>query len=125
MEPLATTWDSIPGEPVRRGVSRKGFGNSDVILVMNEIDPEIDVAPHSHDDFDQIATIVEGHAIYHVGGVPHEVGPGSLLYIPAGVEHYIEPKGEERVLNMDVFAPARADYHHLLEWMVKEAGSEQ
>lgn len=125
MEPLATNWDAIPSEHVRRGVSRKGFGNSDVILVMNEIDPEIDVAPHTHDDFDQIATIVEGHAVYHVGGVGHEVGPGSLLYIPAGVEHYIEPKGEERVLNMDVFSPARADYLHLLEWMAKEADIEQ
>lgn len=98
-------------------MSRKAFGTADVLLVMNEIEPEIEVAPHTHDDFDQIATIVEGRAVYHIGGVAHDVGPGSLLLIPAGVEHYIEPIGDEKVLNMDVFAPARSDYAHLLEWM--------
>lgn len=122
MGPIAANWDSIPDEFVRHGVRRKGFGTSDVILVMNEIDPEIEVAPHSHEGFDQIATIIEGHAIYHVGDESHVVGPGSLLLIPAGVVHYIEPTGDGRVLNMDVFAPARADYAHLLEWM-EEGGS--
>jgi mannose-6-phosphate isomerase-like protein (cupin superfamily) len=37
------------------------------------------------------------------------------MRIPAGVEHYIEPTGEEPVMNLDVFAPARPDYMHLLE----------
>ena len=48
---------------------------------------------------------------------PNEVGPGSLLLIPAGVEHYIEAVRDETVINVDVFAPARSDYLHLLEWM--------
>ena len=47
----------------------------------------------------------------------YDVGPGSILLIPAGVEHYIEPLGEEVVQNIDVLAPAREDYLHLLEWM--------
>jgi mannose-6-phosphate isomerase-like protein (cupin superfamily) len=37
------------------------------------------------------------------------------MHIPAGVEHYIEPTGSEPVMNLDVFAPARDDYMHLLE----------
>jgi hypothetical protein len=45
------------------------------------------------------------------------VGPGSIMLIPAGVEHYIEPIVDETVENIDVFAPARSDYLHLLEWM--------
>jgi mannose-6-phosphate isomerase-like protein (cupin superfamily) len=61
--------------------------------------------------------IVAGQAIYHVGDEANEVGPGSVLLIPAGVDHYIEPVGEETVHNIDVFAPARDDYRHLLEWM--------
>lgn len=113
---LATTWAEIPGEQVRPGVSRKGFGTDDVILVMNTVEPEMEARPHSHADFDQIATIVSGQAIYHVGDTPHRVGPGSLLLIPAGVEHYIEPVGDEPVENLDVFAPARDDYRHLLDW---------
>lgn len=92
-----------------------------MMLVMNEIEPDIELAPHKHDDFDQIATIVEGTAVYHVGEVGHVVGPGSLLLIPAGVMHYIEPTGDGPVRNLDVFAPARADYNHLLAWMDVEA----
>jgi quercetin dioxygenase-like cupin family protein len=112
----ATTWDDIPDEPVRPGVRRRGFGTDDVMLVMNHCEPGMTVRPHRH-EFPQIAMIVAGRAIYHVGSEPNEVGPGSILLIPAGVEHYIEPVGDETVQNIDVFAPARDDYQHLLEWM--------
>jgi quercetin dioxygenase-like cupin family protein len=114
---VATTWDEIPDEFVRDGVRRRGFGNDGALLVMNELTPGMKVFPHVHEDFDQIATIISGTAIYHVNGVPHEVGPGSLILIPAGQPHYIEPTGTEKVMNLDVFGPARKDLIHLLDWM--------
>jgi quercetin dioxygenase-like cupin family protein len=112
----AFNWDDIPDEPVRPGVRRRGFGTKDVILVRNDCEPGMDVRPHAH-EFDQVAMIVKGRAIYHIGDEPNEVGPGSIMLIPAGVEHYIEPVGDETVENIDLFAPARDDYLHLLEWM--------
>ena len=112
----AVRWEEIPDEPVRPGVRRRGFGTEDVLLVLNECEPGMDLRPHSH-DFDQVALITKGRARYHIGGEPNDVGPGSVMLIPAGVEHYIEPVGEETVENIDVFAPARADYLHLIEWM--------
>jgi quercetin dioxygenase-like cupin family protein len=112
----AFTWDEIPDEPVRPGVRRSGFGTQDCLLVLNHCEPGMDVRPHSH-DFDQIAMITKGRAIYHIGDEPNEVGPGSIMLIPAGAEHYIEPVGDETVENIDVFAPARADYLHLIEWL--------
>jgi quercetin dioxygenase-like cupin family protein len=117
--PVVSNWDAIPGEAVRKGVSRRAFGTSEVMLVLNEIEPEMEPAPHVHDDFDQIALILSGDAVYHVGDVAHRVGPGSVLLIPAGLTHYIEPAGDETIENLDVFAPARADFRHLLEWMTK------
>ena len=86
----AYTWDQIPDEPVRPGVRRRAFGTGDVMLVLNHCEPGMDVRPHSH-DFDQIAMITKGRAIYHIG--------------------------DETVENIDVFAPAREDYLHLLEWL--------
>jgi len=112
----AYTWDEIPDEPVRPGVRRRAFGTDDVMLVLNHCEPGMDVRPHSH-DFDQIALITRGRAVYHIGDEPCEVGPGSVMLIPAGVQHYIEPTGDEIVENIDVFAPARGDYLHLLEWL--------
>src|SRR5581483_5710191 len=76
---IATRWEDIPDELVRDGVRRRGFGNDGVLLVMNELTPGMTVFPHVHEDFDQIATIVSGTAIYYVNGVGHEVGPGSLI----------------------------------------------
>ena len=112
----SVNWDEIPDEPVRPGVRRRGFGTDRVLLVMNECEPGMDLRPHVH-DFDQIAMIVSGRANYQVGDEPNEMGPGSIVLIPAGVEHYIEPIGDEVVQNIDVFAPARDDLIHLLEWM--------
>lgn len=112
----AVDWQDIPDESVRPGVRRRGFGTDDVLLVLNECEPGMDLRPHSH-DFDQVALITKGRAVYHIGDELNEVGPGSVMLIPAGVEHYIEPVGDETVENIDVFAPARADYLHLIEWM--------
>ena len=117
----AYTWDEIPDEPVRPGVRRRAFGTDDVMLVMNHCEPGMEPRPHSH-DFDQIALITKGRAIYHIGEEENDVGPGSVMLIPAGVEHWIEPTGDETVHNIDVFAPARSDYAHLLAWM-KQAQS--
>ena len=119
----AVRWEDIPDEQVRPGVRRRGIGTSDVLLVMNECRPGMELRPHSH-DFDQLALIVSGRAIYHVGDDHNEVGPGSVMLVPAGVEHYIEPTGEEPVMNLDVFAPPREDYLHLLEWMRDQLGVE-
>jgi quercetin dioxygenase-like cupin family protein len=115
----AVRWDDIPDEEVRPGVRRRGFGTDNCLLVLNECEPGMDLRPHVH-DFDQIAMILEGRANYYVSGKPSEMGPGSVLLIPAGEEHYIEPVGEQTVKNIDVFTPLRADLSHLLEWMRKD-----
>lgn len=110
----AYNWENIPSEVVRAGVSRRGFQWKDMMMVMNECHPGMKLNPHSH-TFEQLAYIVSGRAIYHVGDVGHEVGPGSILVIPAGAMHYIEPVGTEPVMNLDFFLPAREDYLHLVK----------
>lgn len=112
----ATTWDEIPGEEARPGVRRRGFGTDECLLVYNECAPGMQLKPHSH-DFDQIGMITQGRARFHIGDSVEEVGPGAIMLIPAGVEHYIEPMGAEVVHNIDVFVPLREDYRHLIAWM--------
>lgn len=111
----AVKWDELPTEAVRPGVSRCGFGTEACQLVMNTCEPGMELRPHSH-SFDQIALITSGHGRYHVGATAHEVGPGSVLLVPAGVTHFIET-ADETMQNVDVFVPARDDYLHLLSWM--------
>ena len=71
--------------------------------------PCMDLRPHSHADFDQLALILEGEADYYVDDVPHRMTAGSMLLVPAGAEHYIKPLTEP-CINLDVFAPPREDY---------------
>ncbi len=40
----------------------------------------------------------------------YELGPGSIIYIPADVPHIGRVLGDEPAFGVDVFAPARDDY---------------
>jgi len=113
---IVVRWQDIEDEELRPGVRRRAIGNDNVLLVMNECQPGMQLRPHSH-DFDQLALILGGEGVFHVGGVPHTVSAGWAMLIPAGVEHYFEPTGEGAAFNLDVFAPPRDDYRYLLDWM--------
>jgi quercetin dioxygenase-like cupin family protein len=113
-------WSEIPEEQVRRGVRRRGYSTDDVMLMWNTVEEGMELKPHSHEDFDQLVCIFEGRCNYYVDGEPHEMGAGSMMLVPAGAEHYIEPL-ESPCANLDIFVPPRADYESSLAW-VKELG---
>ncbi len=108
-------WETLEKETVRPGVTRSGFRGDDVLLVMNYLEPGMQVNPHSH-PFEQVVYIVKGKMRFVIGDDVVEGGPGSLIRIPPDVEHYGEPIGEETVWNLDVFSPIREDYRHLVEY---------
>ena len=108
------TWEGLPRETVRRGVERAGFRGEQVLLVMNWLEPGMEVNPHSH-PFEQIVYIVKGQIRFTIEDDVIEAGPGSVIHIPANAVHCGEPIGDETVLNLDVFSPIRQDYRHLVE----------
>jgi quercetin dioxygenase-like cupin family protein len=114
-QPRAYRWEELPKEAVRPGVVRAGFRGDDVLLVMNWLQPGMQTNPHRH-PFEQIVYIVSGRMRFVIGGEAIEVAAGSVVRVPPNVEHYGEPIGDEPVLNLDVFAPFREDYRHLVEY---------
>ena len=112
-------WNTLPREVVRKGIERCAFRGDNVIMVMNWIEPNIRVNPHKH-DFEQIAICVEGEFNYHVGAEVSHMTPGSMLRVPPNTMHYVEPTGGKVALNLDVFAPIRDDYRHLVEYQKGE-----
>ncbi|MEU1603878.1 cupin domain-containing protein [Micromonospora matsumotoense] len=106
---ISVNWDDIPATQVRPGVRRKVYATDEVLFAWHELAVGMDLNPHHHDDFDQLVLILGGRCNYYVDGVPHPMGPGSLLLVPRGAEHYIEPT-EGPCINVDVFAPPRADF---------------
>ncbi len=114
-------WNALPKEVVRPGVERAGFRGDDVLMVMNWLEPGMEVNPHSH-PCEQLVYVVQGTMRFVVDGEELIAGAGSLIRIPPGVEHFGEPIGDEQVLNLDVFAPIRADYRHMVEHQKAEFG---
>jgi quercetin dioxygenase-like cupin family protein len=114
--PVRVRWSELEMEDVRPGVRRCGFGGRDALLVMNELQPGMDVVPHSHEP-DQIALVIEGTVRFEVEGEEFVVEAGEALLIPGGAVHFGAAVGDVRALNLDVFAPPRADYAHLTAWM--------
>lgn len=111
----AYRWDELPKEAVRPGVTRSGFRGDDVLLVMNWLQPGMQTNPHSH-PCEQIVYVVQGRMRFVIGDEVIEAGAGSVIRVPPNVRHYGEPIGSEPVLNLDVFAPFREDYRHLVEY---------
>lgn len=119
---LVARWADAPPDSPRPGITQQGFGTDDVVVVRNVISPELKPIPHRHEDFDQIAVVISGSATYHVGAVGNAVGPGSILVIPAGTDHCVEPAPDASIEIIEIFAPARSDYLGLMDWMTTFTG---
>lgn len=117
------SFDDIPDEVARRGITRKAYASDEVMIVWNTVAQGLEVRPHSHDDFDQLVFILEGEADYYVAGEPHAMKPRDLMLVPRGAEHYIDVTSGP-CINIDIFVPPRADYAHLTSWVEQFAAGQ-
>ena len=93
-------WNELPKDTPRPGIDRVAFRGDNAMAVLNWIKPGMKPGPHSH-PFEQDVL---------------DCGPGSMVRVPPNVVHYAEAVDGEVCLNLDVFAPVRADYLHLVEY---------
>ena len=108
--------DEMPLSPVRPGFSRTGIRSEQSVHTINWFEPGYkSIGRHSH-PFDQVSYVMAGRLRFFVGDEAFELIAPSVLYVPANVPHGAEPIGDERVLNIDVFSPAREDYLPLCEY---------
>lgn len=106
---IAVNWDDIPAEDVRPGVRKRVYSTDSVMIAWHSLEVGMQINPHVHADFDQLVYIESGICDYYVAGTPNRMGPGSLLLVPAGAEHYIVPVVGP-CINLDIFSPPRADF---------------
>ena len=117
-------WSELPRETVRPGVTRTAFRGDNALMVMNWLEPGMEVRPHSH-PFEQLAYILAGRVRFTVGDDVVEVGAGEVVRIPPDVVHCGEPMGDETAVNLDVFAPVREDYRHLTAYQEADFSGER
>lgn len=103
-------WEKTEWVTARRGIDRKAFGGEGATVALHRLWPGHEVLPHSHPN-EQIAYILEGEVDFHVGDEVIRLGPGGLVVVPPGVVHYAVQVGDKPALNLDIFTPARPEYH--------------
>lgn len=64
-------------------------------------------APHSHDAFDETVYGLSGVTTFTVDGVPTQVGPGDVVFIPRGAVHGFAVSGDEDASILCVSTPGR------------------
>jgi quercetin dioxygenase-like cupin family protein len=106
---LHTTLARMRTTAVRPGVTRRVFTGEGATLAFTTLAPGHEPRPHAH-PHEQIVHILAGRCRFTVGDEVAELGPGSTLLVPPGVEHFAEVVGDEPVLDLSIFTPRRDDY---------------
>jgi quercetin dioxygenase-like cupin family protein len=102
-------YDELRAVESRPGVSRRVFSGEGATLAFTTLEPGHEPNPHSH-PHEQIVYILSGQVRFVVGDEVAMVGPGEMLVVPPGVEHWAETVGDEPVVDLSVFSPRRDEY---------------
>jgi quercetin dioxygenase-like cupin family protein len=62
-------------------------------------------APHRHEGQDKCLFVLAGRGIVLAGGREHPVGPGQVVFCPAGDEHGVRNDGPEELRLLVFMAP--------------------
>lgn len=104
-----TSLEAMEATAVRPGVSRKVFTGDGATLAFTTLAPGHEPRPHAH-PHEQIVHIISGRCRFIVGDEVAELGVGSTLLVPPGVEHCAEVIGDQPVVDLSIFTPRRDDY---------------
>lgn len=103
-------WDEQPREALNPLLGRQLITGERIMLAHVHMEPGLVVPKHSHDN-EQFTYILEGTLRFWLGedgSQVVDVHAGEVLHIPSNLPHKAEAL--ERTLDMDIFAPPRADW---------------
>jgi quercetin dioxygenase-like cupin family protein len=90
------------------GVTIQTCAADKMMMSLATLEPNAVVEEHSH-PHEQVGMVVEGRAIFIVGGEEKTLGPGDMYRIPGHVEHKVIALNNT-VKALDIFYPIREDY---------------
>jgi quercetin dioxygenase-like cupin family protein len=64
-----------------------------------------DSIPHTHNAEEEVLYVVSGRGALVCDGVAHELEPGSFVFVPPGVEHFVRNHGNEPITLFYAFSP--------------------
>jgi mannose-6-phosphate isomerase-like protein (cupin superfamily) len=81
------------------------FGSRNLAVTWVEDAPGSQQPVHAHPESEQAYVIVRGSGEMILGDEEHEVGPGTLVYIPPGTPHAIRNEGDEPLVYVSATSP--------------------
>ncbi len=103
-------WDDLPREELNPLIGRRLVSGERLMIAQVYLTKGAIVPQHSHDN-EQLAYILEGKLRFWLGEDESEVvdvAAGEMLHLPSNLPHKAEAL--EDTLDLDVFAPPRADW---------------
>lgn len=82
-----------PGVTIRWVIDEKADGAPNYALRVIEVQPGGHTPKHTH-PYEHENFVVEGHGRVLIGDEWHEIGPGSVVFVPADVLHTYENAGD-------------------------------
>jgi mannose-6-phosphate isomerase-like protein (cupin superfamily) len=82
------------------------FRSDRLLLGVNCLEPGQSQEIHVHADQDKAYVVEEGTGVFTVASERYEVGPGAVVWAPAGVPHGVTNAGVERLVLVVAIAPA-------------------
>ncbi len=82
------------------------FQSDRLLLGLNCLEPGQTQAVHAHLQQDKFYFVVEGQGSFTIGDREQVVGKASAVWAPAGVEHGVANRGDQRLVLLVGIAPA-------------------
>ena len=79
-----------------------------MMLSLVDLEPHAVVQEHSH-PHEQVGMLLEGRAVFFIGGEEKTLQPGEMYRIPGGVKHRVVVL-DRPARALDIFYPVREDY---------------
>jgi quercetin dioxygenase-like cupin family protein len=99
-----------PGGNFGSGLATPSRGAAEVSVIRQRQRPGGTNPPHTHDR-EEVTVVLAGAVTVEVAGVPHPVGPGDAVIVPAGTPHRVENAGADAAEWLLV-APAGVRFFH-------------
>jgi mannose-6-phosphate isomerase-like protein (cupin superfamily) len=93
-----------------RYLVNEDLGSLDVTQFLGLVQPSR--APVHYHEYDEVAYIVEGNGVIHMGEAERSVRPGSCILFPRGMPHCLENTGPDIMRVMGVFYPSGSPAVH-------------
>jgi 2-keto-3-deoxy-L-rhamnonate aldolase RhmA/mannose-6-phosphate isomerase-like protein (cupin superfamily) len=96
-------------------VSRAAIRTDESILVFHWISPHREDVSFDAKEVDQTVMVLDGEMVFKVGEIEYPLKGGEVMQIPAGTPYRGRVVGERTAFTLDIFAPIRAEYIHLVD----------